>query len=506
MQRDTSGANQKEVQSLEKEIDENRQSLLDSEVDNLIESMRELYEKQQEARELEIEAMEAATENMQVINETALNIISGFQTAEDYQAWLMENDTSVEDMTIAQTEAYLDEAKETFSGYAQYVALTVEDMALRTDEINANADAVFENTNENVTTIGTTIQNLAEDASQKAIDEAQDAYDDAVKKWNDTQNKITETENKLNNAEDAAVTKHSAAMAALIEASQSALEDVSTFAAQSLIEFSGLDLSDKEAVEKFAQENNFKNADGEYSKSFINALNAKGYDTSNMLLDQQWQISQSVDGRTVGYVGGTYNTKQEAEEAKKQLQSQYGSDIQLSAIPIWNSVQTGARKEEEEKHGIKWPDGTINNYSTKDDANKAIERIKKSSPSNSSDGQLKTWALNGDYKIFKTGGLVNYTGPAWVDGTPSKPEAFLSAQDTERIGNAAKLLADLPILNSTSNANNAVSSNIGDTSIEIHINVENLASDYDVDQMIERVKNDILDVSKPTGTSVILHK
>ena len=107
---------------------------------------------------------------------------------------------------------------------------------------------------------------------------------------------------------------------------------------------------------------------------------------------------------------------------------------------------------------------------------------------------------------YATGGLVNYTGPAWVDGTPSKPEAFLSAQDTERIGNAAKLLADLPILNSTSNANNAISPNIGDTSIEIHINVESLASDYDVDQMIERVKNDILDVSKPTGTSVILHK
>jgi len=29
-----------------------------------------------------------------------------------------------------------------------------------------------------------------------------------------------------------------------------------------------------------------------------------------------------------------------------------------------------------------------------------------------------------------SGGLVNYTGLAWVDGTPSKPEAFLSADDT----------------------------------------------------------------------------
>ena len=31
---------------------------------------------------------------------------------------------------------------------------------------------------------------------------------------------------------------------------------------------------------------------------------------------------------------------------------------------------------------------------------------------------------------YKTGGLVDFTGPAWVDGTKSKPEAFLSASDT----------------------------------------------------------------------------
>ena len=31
---------------------------------------------------------------------------------------------------------------------------------------------------------------------------------------------------------------------------------------------------------------------------------------------------------------------------------------------------------------------------------------------------------------FASGGLVDYTGPAWVDGTKSKPEAFLDATDT----------------------------------------------------------------------------
>ena len=34
-------------------------------------------------------------------------------------------------------------------------------------------------------------------------------------------------------------------------------------------------------------------------------------------------------------------------------------------------------------------------------------------------------------KAFKEGGLVNFTGPAWVDGTTSKPEAFLNASQTK---------------------------------------------------------------------------
>jgi len=35
-----------------------------------------------------------------------------------------------------------------------------------------------------------------------------------------------------------------------------------------------------------------------------------------------------------------------------------------------------------------------------------------------------------DY-YFKTGGLADFTGPAWLDGTPSAPELVLNATDTE---------------------------------------------------------------------------
>lgn len=45
---------------------------------------------------------------------------------------------------------------------------------------------------------------------------------------------------------------------------------------------------------------------------------------------------------------------------------------------------------------------------------------------------------DGEGHKYAEGGLVNYTGPAWVDGTPSKPEAFLDAVDTANIANLAQ--------------------------------------------------------------------
>ena len=455
MQRDTSGANRKEVISLEQEIEDDRQNLLDNEIDNLIDSMKELYDKQKEARDLEIEAMEAATENMQLINETALNIISGFTNVEDYQSWLLENNPSVKDMTVAQTEQYLEEAKENFAGYAQYVSLTTEEIKLKTDKINQKADEMFTNTSENITDIGTVIQDAAEKAKQEAIDDAQEAYDKAVEKMDETQKKITETKDALDKAEDAAVIAHGAAMDEMVKASESAILKVATAGAEMMIEAEALDLSNSEDVQEFAKTHNFYNEKtGEYSRGFVDALTNKGYDTSSMVVDKQWQITGTpINGGPTIYLSGTFDTKAEAEAVLPEYLNEYSNSLKnVIVTPVIGSEVTGA------------------------------------------------------YKKYAEGGLVNYTGPAWVDGTPQKPESFLSAEDTARIGAAAKLLADLPIFNTTSNAENAVSTNIGDTSIEIHINVENISDDYDVDQMIERVKQDIVDVAKPIGTSVILNK
>lgn len=57
------------------------------------------------------------------------------------------------------------------------------------------------------------------------------------------------------------------------------------------------------------------------------------------------------------------------------------------------------------------------------------------------DGEWKWMYMgSGQFATYKQGGLVDFTGPAWVDGTKSSPEAFLNARQTELIGNFAKTL------------------------------------------------------------------
>ena len=47
------------------------------------------------------------------------------------------------------------------------------------------------------------------------------------------------------------------------------------------------------------------------------------------------------------------------------------------------------------------------------------------------------------YNVYKTGGLIDYTGPAWVDGTPGKPELVLNSEDTANMLMAIKMLNEL---------------------------------------------------------------
>ena len=99
---------------------------------------------------------------------------------------------------------------------------------------------------------------------------------------------------------------------------------------------------------------------------------------------------------------------------------------------------------------------------------------------------------------YATGGLNTKTGPAWLDGTPSEPEYVLNARQTE----AFLKLAD--VLPSMFNNAPATTNNIGGTMyLNFDINVDNISNDYDVDQLVERVKDDIYSAASYRNANII---
>ncbi len=68
------------------------------------------------------------------------------------------------------------------------------------------------------------------------------------------------------------------------------------------------------------------------------------------------------------------------------------------------------------------------------------------------------------YSAFKTGGLADYTGPAWVDGSPSKPEIVLNPRDTQNFIDLKDAMRS--VANGTSPLSGLFGGNIGDDIID----------------------------------------
>jgi hypothetical protein len=102
--------------------------------------------------------------------------------------------------------------------------------------------------------------------------------------------------------------------------------------------------------------------------------------------------------------------------------------------------------------------------------------------------------LNG----YKTGGLADFTGPAWLDGTPSKPEYILNAQQTERFFSLVDILEGFKTDTEPKKAS-------GDNYFDINISVEKIEDDYDVEQMADKIRRMIYDDATYRNVNAINH-
>lgn len=94
-------------------------------------------------------------------------------------------------------------------------------------------------------------------------------------------------------------------------------------------------------------------------------------------------------------------------------------------------------------------------------------------------GSIEDLFKTASYK-YDTGGIADYTGPAWLDGTPSKPELVLNSTDTQNFLALRNILAGLAS-DGTSIA--------GDTYYDVDISVDSLTNDYDVEQLADKIKS-----------------
>lgn len=99
------------------------------------------------------------------------------------------------------------------------------------------------------------------------------------------------------------------------------------------------------------------------------------------------------------------------------------------------------------------------------------------------------WYTASALQAYKKGGLANFTGPAWLDGTKSRPEAVLNARDTENFLQLRDILGE--VLTKTKDLGNSNSENNGDNYYDIDIQVDRLSNDYDVDQLVRKIKKEI---------------
>ena len=449
MQRDTSGANELETRKLEEEIEDDRQNLLDQAIDNVIDGLSKLYESQQELRDSEMELKDALLENQLYWNSQAEQLAGSFQSADEYAAFLSSLSEDYAMMTLAQQQQKLQEYGETYTAASEYMAMQAMDAASSTGDFVVDTMTI---TGEEVSTIVAETAETFTTEVTRAYNETTAAFEEDMRKAEESidsaKQALQEAIDKLNECSTAAN-----AAAEALRAAQQAEQEQQSYVEEQPPEPSTL-------------------------YGLVNS-----YGVRHEALDD---ISHKLEGA----------------EADKAMIGQVATMSSDRAEELAN--QSGLSKEEVIENWLTYHSNQASAYASKAGINgNAISDAGKKLSETDFIHWVATQLVN---RKFAKGGLVDFTGPAWVDGTSEQPEAFLSSEDTARIGEAAKILADIPWMNRDTDNASVVTNNGGDVSVEINLNIDHISSDTDIDEMIQRVKDEIVDVARPEGTNVILQQ
>lgn len=494
MQRDTSGGNLTDTRSLQKEVQDDRQDLLDNAVDNIVDGLKEMYELQQESREAEIEYRKTLIDEGVLMQEVTA-ALSNINSAQDLVDWFYQNTADLSTMSTEQIQLEEDSWRELYDSKMSWLVTSQTDFNSSLKVTQDDINNTISSTTETLTSSAQTTLDQVQSEVTENIQTAKDNLTEALDSLKEAQNNLTEAIK----ASDAA----SKALKDTTEELDKALQKIYK------------DALGKDAVRGT---DTHTTASEEQRKAIIAAARSwdkndkagflkkyGSYSDAEQIFDNYGGITGTLSGKIKV---GKWETKLSKGEKTAQLRDWAVAQIKgyyehgANSAGLYPLDKADGSDEEKVKALKEARNDLGDSYAG------GMPNILKNSRQGTlffSDYQKKkgyTTLLK-----FAQGGMVDFTGPAWVDGTKSRPEAFLNADDTKRIGEAAKLLSDLPLLDNPRTQTNEISNtNVGDTTFEIHINVENISSDYDVDQAVERVKQDIADAAQYAGSNVILKK
>ena len=191
-----------------------------------------------------------------------------------------------------------------------------------------------------------------------------------------------------------------------------------------------------------------------------------------------------------GSVYGTYSSKELASRTLGSLQTKAANQI-ATAQKNYNAVKNQAGP-------------TAQKAAALDELVKAKNYLKSLQNATIQGYYVRTGGGGGSGKMtmmkYATGGLNTTTGPAWLDGTKSKPELVLNAKDTQNFLTLKDILSEV-MTNSSSTDDTAKK---GDTYINVSVQAE-LSNDYDVEKLTKKIKDEIYKDGSYRGVNII-HK
>lgn len=268
----------------------------------------------------------------------------------------------------------------------------------------------------------------------------------------------------------------------------------------------------KISIAQYSKENQLEKL-GYYANQKITFTDGSGK-TRTGIIQKDGSVKVSGNGGTYTYkdvyraADGTFKTLENSGEFKKNKKKTGTSSNDKNKV---NAKDISGSTAEKIAAAI-WIDGDDAGWGNGDTRKQRINQKYKNGYDKVQD-ILNQKALNGDiykkyygkdlsayyYTAFKTGGLADFTGPAWLDGTKSSPELVLNQQDTKNFLILKDVLSSL--LRNTST--NKTTTNSGDNYFEINIQVDKLESDYDVDDLANKVKKIITDDSRYRNVNTI---